>query len=306
MSQIVVLGSLNMDLVVAVPRLPGPGETVIGDRLHRVPGGKGANQATAAARLGGEVAMVGRVGEDEFGRELLDSLLAEGVDVSGVVSDGSEPTGVALIDVDAAGENSISVAPGANGKVGPEEVQRSLDRLSPAGLLMLQQEVPLDAVAEAARGAKALGVSVLLNAAPPRGANPDLLHAVDVLVVNETEVKELLGRRVYDVQSAVGAAAFAGVPTLIVTLGAAGALVCRGADAFTVEPFEVQAVDSTAAGDAFVGALAVALAEGKELQQAARLGAAAGAAAATRAGAHTSLPRRDDLVQMFGLDWDGN
>lgn len=293
-----------MDLVVALPRLPAPGETVIGDQLHRVPGGKGANQATAAARLGGEVAMVGRVGEDEFGGALLDSLRAEGIDISGVERDNSQPTGVALIEVDAAGENSIAVAPGANGAVGPEEVQRTLDRLPAGGLLVLQQEVPLAAAGTAARRAKALGASVLLNAAPPRGANPDLLRAVDVLVVNEAEAHDLLGRRVRDVRSAAEAAAFAGVPTLIVTLGAAGAVVCRGADAFQVKPFEVHPVDSTAAGDAFVGALAVALVEGKDLRQAARLGAAAGAAATTRAGAHTSLPRRDDLFQLFGVDWN--
>lgn len=306
MGRIVVLGSLNMDLIVTLPRLPRPGETIIGDRLNRVPGGKGANQALAAARLGGDVAMVGRVGEDEFGSTLLEGLRADGVDVSGVARDGSRATGVALIEVDAGGENSIAVAPGANGTVGDEEVRRTLERIRPDGLLVLQQEVRMEAVKDAARQANALGATVLLNAAPPHGADPDLLRSVDVLVINEAEAEELLGRRVHDTQFAAEAAAVAaatGIRTVIVTLGAAGAVVCRDAETFEVESVQVRAVDTTAAGDAFVGALAVALAEGKELRQAVRLGTVTGAAATMKFGAQTSLPRRNDLHELLGVDW---
>jgi ribokinase len=306
MGGIVVLGSLNMDLVVTLPRLPGPGETVIGDRLQKVPGGKGANQALAAARLGGEVAIVGRVGADEFGITIVEGLVAEGVDVCGVERDSSEPTGVALIEVDARGQNSIAVAPGANGRVGRWEVRRTLDRLRKDGVLVLQQEVPAEAVKDAARRAKELGASVVLNAAPRRGEDRELLRSVDVLVVNESEVQDFAGREVHDPESAAAAAAAVlamGVPAVVVTLGPAGAVAGQGSETFFVKAFGISPVDTTAAGDAFVGALVVALVEGKELRVAAQLGAAAGALAATKPGAQTSLPRRHDLRESFGVDW---
>jgi ribokinase len=294
--RIVVLGSLNVDLVARVPTLPRPGETALGDRLQTFTGGKGANQAVAAARLGAEVAMVGRVGTDAGGDLLLSALARDGVDVSGVARDGSEPTGTALIMVDAAGENLIAVAPGANGRVGPDEVARALAACGPGGLLVLQLEIPPAAVAAAVRS----GGRVLLNAAPAGELDRSLLRGVEALVVNEGEAAALLGRPMGGADAARELYA-AGAGLAVVTLGAAGAALCSPAGPAAVEAFPVEAVDTTGAGDAFTGALAVGLAAGWPLAEAARLASAAGAAAAARQGAQASLPWADDLERLFGV-----
>ena len=235
MGRIVVLGSLNTDLVTMVPHLPRPGETVLGDALHTFPGGKGANQAVAAARLGGRVSMVGRVGADPFGDALVDQLVDAGVDTRGVTRDPALPTGTALIVVDSAGQNQIAVAPGVNQAVGEEEVAGALAMLGPDDLLLVQLEVPLAAVREAVLQTRA---AVLLNAAPPL--------RLDVPVTSR---------------------------------------------------------EATCAGDAFVGALAVALTAGTPASAAVRLANAAGAAATTRRGAQSSLPSPSDLKRLFGIDW---
>ncbi len=304
MSRIVVLGSLNTDLVAQVPHLPRPGETVLGDRLRTFPGGKGANQAVAAARLGGLVSMVGRVGNDTFGTALLEQLASDGVDAAGVARDPQAPTGAALILVETGGQNQIAVVPGANLAVADGDVSRALELLADDSLLVLQQEIAFQAVEEAIRRSRA---RVLLNAAPPRPLGPDLLRRVDVLVVNETEAAALLfDRPVTGPALAADAARVAherGVALAVVTLGAAGAVFCDEDGPQLVDPFPVAAVDVTAAGDAFVGALAVALSAGVPARQAVRLANAAGAAAATRAGAQTSLPFPQDLKRLFGIDW---
>ena len=300
MGRIVVLGSLNTDLVTMVPHLPRPGETVLGDALHTFLGGKGANQAVAAARLGGRVSMVGRVGADPFGDALVDQLVDAGVDTRGVTRDPALPTGTALIVVDSAGQNQIAVAPGVNQAVGEEEVAGALAMLGPDDLLLVQLEVPLAAVREAVLQTRA---AVLLNAAPPLRLDGNLLQRLDV---NETEAEVLFARTVTGPEAAAevtSIARAAGVDLAIVTLGAAGAVFGDGRSSELVAPFRVQAVDATAAGDAFVGALAVALTAGTPASAAVRLANAAGAAATTRRGAQSSLPSPSDLKRLFGIDW---
>jgi ribokinase len=301
---IVVLGSLNVDLVAAVPALPRPGETALGDRLLTFTGGKGANQAVAAARLGGRVAMVGRVGADAGGDALVRQLERDGVDVAGVSRDDREPTGAALIMVDAVGENLIAVARGANGRVGAEEVARAVRAGDRGSVLVLQLEVPREAVTLAVEQARRAGRRVLLNAAPAAPLAPGLLAGLEALVVNESEAAALLGHPVADAAAGLAAARRlheAGVRLAVVTLGAAGAALCDADGRRLAEPFPVTAVDTTAAGDAFVGALAVGLASGRPAREAVRLANAAGAAAATRAGAQDSLPRPADLERLFGV-----
>lgn len=306
MARIVVLGSLNTDLVATVRHLPGPGETVLADALQTFPGGKGGNQAAAAARLGGVVRMVGRVGSDAYGQGLLASLEQDGVDTSGVARDSVAPTGTALILVDPRGENVIAVSPGANATLGEEEVERALEAVDQGGLLVLQLEIPATVVRQAIAGARRRGIRVLLNAAPVREFDPANIDGLDILVANEPETSVLVGRPVTDVPSATQAARVLhdrGVGVAVITLGAAGSVFCEDGRAERVEPFAVRAVDSTGAGDAFVGALAVALTAGVELGLALQYANAAGAGAASRPGAQSSLPRRADLARLFGLKW---
>jgi ribokinase len=304
--RIVVLGSLNVDLVAKVPHLPRPGETVMAESLQTFPGGKGANQAAAAARLGGTAAIVGRVGGDAFGTMLLESLERDGVNVSGVARDAAAPTGTALILVDPNGENVITVAAGANASLGGDEVRRALALLDPAGLLVLQLEIPPPVARAAIEGARRQHVRILLNAAPAGRLDPSLLAGLDILVTNEPETAAIVGWPVADTRSAENAAVELhqrGVALAVVTLGAAGSVFCLNGAAERVDPFAITAVDSTAAGDAFVGALAVALSDGVAVPGALRLANAAGAVAASRAGAQSSLPRRADLERLFGVRW---
>lgn len=306
MSRVVVLGSLNMDLVVALSRLPRSGETVIGDRLQRFPGGKGANQAVAAARLGADVAMVGRVGQDSFGDELLSSLISDGVSIDGVERDPVEPTGAALILVEDGGENMIAVARGAGRVVGDADVARATRPLQERDVLLLQLEIPLTAVTGAARAAKAAGARVILNAAPAAPLEAGLVSQLEVLVVNELEAEALLGRPAADLaqaEEAARAAVAMGAQSAVVTLGAAGAVLADRESIHRIKAQRVEAVDTTGAGDAFVGALAAALAAGAALVEAAELAGAAGAAAVTTPGAQASLPRAEDLQRLFGMEW---
>ena len=303
-----MLGSLNMDLVVRVHALPKPGDTVLGDRLLRVPGGKGANQAAAAARLGAQVRMVGRVGADAFGEDLLSGLAADGVDVSGVTRDNEEPSGAALIVVDASGQNQIAVAPGANGRVGEAEVERLRDGLGPGDIVVLQLEVPLAAVFETAAAARQVGARVMLNAAPSTPLAGGPVPEVDLLVVNEGEAVELAGLPVSGLAAAERAAARIGgwADSVAVTLGAAGAVLWNQGVATRIDPRHVEAVHATAAGDAFVGAVAFGLAAGWSMRRAVEVGVAAGAAAVTRLGAWSSLPRLADLRRLFGIEVPGS
>jgi ribokinase len=304
-ARVTVVGSLNMDLVARAPRIPQPGETIIGRDFRNVPGGKGANQAVAAARLGAEVSMVGRVGEDGFAEPLLENLAADGVDHTYVTRDGEAATGVALIVVDDAGENSIVVASGANARFSPADVEAAEGAVAKADVVLLQLESPLETVTRAAEVAHAHDVPVILNPAPAQQLPDTLLSLVDVLIPNESETALLSEMPVDDREEAEAAAAALlalGVGTVILTLGERGALLAQAEGATLVPAFSVDAVDTTAAGDAFVGGFAVALAEGRRHLEAVQWGNAAGALATTRMGAQLSLPTREAVEQLLSRD----
>lgn len=300
--RITVVGSLNMDLVAPAPKIPAPGETVIGGDLQTFPGGKGANQAVAAARLGAQVALVGRVGDDAFGAELRRILVADGVDVACVWETAVTPSGVALIVVDAQGQNSIVVAPGANMRLTPADVEAAAPVIQQAQALLLQLETPLETVWRAAELARAAGVAVILNPAPARPLPAELLALVDILIPNESETAALTGLPAGSAAELAAAAAHLraqGVGAVILTLGGRGALLATGNGARHFPAFPVaQVVDTTAAGDAFVGGLATAVASGLPIETAIIWGNAAGAIAVTRAGAQPSLPTREECEKM--------
>jgi ribokinase len=301
-ARITVVGSLNMDLLIRAPRIPGPGETIIGSEFHTVPGGKGANQAVAAARLGAQVSMVGRVGEDAFGQALLQNLEGDGIDHTNVTEDQDAATGVALIVVDDSGENSIVVASGANMRLSPADVDEAEATIANASALLLQLESPLETVIRAAELARAHGVPTILNPAPARPLPARLPTLIDALVPNETETALLSEMDTTDLSGAKAAARKlrqTGVGTVILTLGEQGALLA-GEDTSKVFPaFDVTPVDTTAAGDAFVAGFAVALAEGKPMAEAVRWGNAAGALSVTKLGAQQSLPTRLALEMLL-------
>jgi ribokinase len=301
-ARVTVVGSLNMDLVIRSPRIPRPGETIIGGQLQTIPGGKGANQAVAASRLEAQVSMIGRVGHDAFGNQLLKNLEGDGIDHTFVLRDRQAATGVALIVVDDAGENSIVVAPGANMRLSPADVEAAEIAIINADALLLQLESPLDTVARAAQIARTFGITVLLNPAPACSVPARLLALVDVLVPNESEAALLTGMPVGDLAQA-GAAARAlqqsGVGMVILTLGKRGALLAHGTDTEIFPAFDIQPVDTTAAGDAFAAALAVALAEGRTAVEAVQWANAAGGLATTRLGAQSSLPTRRAVDELL-------
>lgn len=301
-ARIAVVGSLNMDLIVRSPRLPQAGETIIGSEFQTLPGGKGSNQAVAAARLGGQVAMVGRVGNDGFGATLLETLREAGVNHDYVLMDERHPSGVALITVDDEGGNTIVVASGANMALTPEDVEQAEDIISAARVLLLQLEIPLPAVQRAAEIASANGVTVILNPAPARPIPDEIMQPVDILAPNESETMLLTGAPVTDDAEIISAAAAlreVGPETVILTLGARGALLSTAEYSSRLPSFSVNVVDTTAAGDAFLGGLAVALAEGCPLPDAVRWGNAAGALATTRPGAQPSLPHRHEVEALL-------
>lgn len=299
MAKILVVGSINMDLVVRVPHSPKAGETVLGGDFETYPGGKGANQAVAAARMGGEVTMVGRVGNDNFGDTLIQGLVENNIKTSYVIKDSEVSTGVAMIAVAADGENLIVVASGANYEVSPEDVANTRDIMRDTDLLLVQLECPIEAVAAAAELAKAYEIPVVLNPAPAQPLSKALLSNVDVLTPNETELMQLSGED--DLEKAIEKVLSLGVKNLVITLGANGARVVTDEIDQHIPAHEITAVDTTAAGDAFNGALAVALAEGKPLLEAVRYGMAAGALAATRPGAQPSLPARDAVENLIDI-----
>ena len=292
-SHIVVVGSINMDLVVRSPRIPQPGETILGTDFRTFPGGKGANQAVAAARAGGQVKMVGRVGQDEFGESLLNTLRKDGVDTTYVLPTAGVASGVALITVNDAGQNNIVVVPGANGKLTPDDIRAAEPAFEGAAVVVMQLEIPLEAAAEAITQARRHGAKVLLNPAPARPLTDELLAQVDYLIPNESELALLTG--IDNISLAADRLKSLGMSYLIVTLGSQGVLVLEEHSARRLLPHRVTVVDTTAAGDAFVGGFAVALTEGKNTLEAAAFGNATGALSVTRAGAQPSLPTRADL-----------
>lgn len=294
---IIVVGSLNMDLVVSTPRHPKIGETILGSGFHTFPGGKGANQAVAAARLSGRVCMIGRVGKDDFGQSLLTNARSDGIDTTFIREDNESPTGVALITVDQAGQNTIVVIPGANGKVNPQDITAAENAFQDAGFLLAQLECPLPAVTRAVAAAKDHSLQVVLNPAPAQPLDPVLLSQVDYLLPNQTELALLTGTE--DIQEALKKLHSLGTRNVIVTLGEQGVLISANGEQTHLPAHTVRVVDTVAAGDAFVGAFAVALTEGKSLMEAAAWGNAAGALSVTRPGAQPSLPKRDEFDQFL-------
>jgi len=300
MPKILVAGSLNADLVVRAPRFPQPGETISGEDLQVIPGGKGANQAVAAARLGADVSMLGRVGKDNFGDFLLDNLKANHVD-SRLVQRDDASTGTAIIVVDANGQNSIVLSPGANGKVAASDVEHA--SFSTFDLLLLQLEIPTPTVLSAAKLARENGVRVLLNPAPAKELPAELIALADFIIPNETELSLLTGMEVKDVPSAEKAARTLlerDAQNVIVTLGSKGALIVNKDTSSHVDTFKVDVVDTTAAGDAFIGGFAVSL-DSSSLLNAVRYACACGALATTRFGAQPSLPTKEEVERFMSL-----
>jgi ribokinase len=303
MAGITVVGSLNMDLVVEAERMPAAGETLRGRRFTLVPGGKGANQALAAARLGAKVALVGCVGDDPFADRLLSNLDALGVDLGGVRRVDGISTGVAAILVDKSGENRIIVIPGANGCVTPEDITRVEDQIASGHLLVLQLEVPMEAVKTAVQLATKHGTPVLLNPAPVMPLSDELLRQVTYLVLNESEARLLTGIDPVDearCRQAAQALRARGVKVVVLTLGSRGATLQSEHETIHVPALKVDVVDTTAAGDAFVGAFAVALIEGRQMREVTRFACAAGTLAVTRLGAQSSIPTRAEVETMLG------
>ena len=295
---IVVVGSLNMDLVMRLERVPEGGETLRGREFRTVPGGKGANQAVACARMGGRVMMVGQVGDDAYGRILCEGLAADGIDASAVKRHPAVGTGVAMILVEDNGQNRIILDAGANGALTGAHLDALRATIEGAGLLITQLEVPLPVVRHAVALARQAGVPVLLNPAPAAALEPGLLAQVDLLVPNESEAALLCGFPVTDLDTAYAAARqfrAQGVGRVLVTLGERGVAVVDGRGERHFPAFQVDAVDTTAAGDSFIGGLAIGLSEGLELDAALQLGQRASALCVTRAGAQPSIPYRREL-----------
>jgi len=299
MPDILVVGSLNADLVVRAPRFPQPGETISGGDLQVIPGGKGANQAVAAARLGANVSMLGRVGEDNFGDFLVDNLKQNYVDVSRVLRDDSS-SGTAIIVVDENGQNSIVLSPGANGKVTSADVESA--SFLHHDLILLQLEIPTSTVLRAAQRAKEKDMRVILNPAPAKEIPDELIALADYIIPNETELSLLTGQSVSDIHSAEKAAKQLlerGAKNVIVTLGSKGALIVNKEISKQVDIYKVEVVDTTAAGDAFIGGFAIKLLESASLPAAVQYGCACGALAATKFGAQPSLPTKEEVERFL-------
>ncbi|MBY0358675.1 MAG: ribokinase [Candidatus Obscuribacterales bacterium] len=304
MKQVVIVGSLNIDLVMQVARRPQPGETIIGESFNTFVGGKGNNQALAAARAGAQVVMIGKVGCDSFAETISKKLEEAGVNIQGLLRDPETTTGVADILVDATGENSICIAPQANGKLSPADIAQAEPLISSCGIMLLQLEIPMPTVISAAQLAKKHGLTVILNPAPAPKAQlpPELLSCIDILIPNQTEAELLTGLPAGDLLAAMEAGTKLqkqGIKQVLITMGEQGTLVVAENKVATMIPsFVVEAVDSTAAGDAFCGAFAAALAQESNLEKAVTFGCAAGALAATKLGAEPSLPQQSEIEKL--------
>ncbi|MFD7105847.1 ribokinase [Streptomyces celluloflavus] len=297
MYDVLVVGSANADLTVRVGRRPGAGETVLGTDLVESAGGKGANQAAAAARLGGRTALLARVGGDAYGELLLAAQRAAGTDVAPVIVDGAARTGTAMIIVGPDGDNSIVVSPGANAALTPQDVAAAADIIAGSAVLSLQLEIPMETVRAAAASAASVGTRVVLNPSPaPESLAPELLAAADPLVVNEHEARQLSGRADGEPGEWAHALRDQGARSVVITLGGDGALVLDASGIGEIPGVRVEAVDTTGAGDAFTGALATRLARGDGLADAARFAVRVGAAAVTKPGAQPSYPTLDELA----------
>jgi len=299
---IVVVGSSNTDMIIKMPRIPKPGETVLGGEFSTAPGGKGANQAVSAARAGGQVFFVARVGDDMFGEQAVEGFIQDGVDVENIIRDKNAPSGVAFIFVDKEGENSIAVASGANANLSPADIYAVDDVISSSAVLLMQLEIPIETVEAAVETAVEIagghGIQIILNPAPARALGDNILKHISILTPNESEAELLTGIKVEDEKGASEAANVLlakGVRTVIITLGSSGAYVACSDFKSIIPGFSVRAEDTTAAGDVFNGVLAVSLAERKSLPDAVRFSNAAAALSVTRLGAQPSAPKRGEI-----------
>ena len=300
-ANIVVVGSSNTDMIIKVPHIPKPGETILGGTFATAAGGKGANQAVAAARAGGDVSFIARVGDDMFGEEAIKGFQRDGLNIDHVITDTSAPSGVAEIFVAEDGENSIAVASGANLNLSPQDIMSAEDVIAKTDILVMQLEVPLETVYAAAKIAHDNGATVILNPAPAQTLNEEYFKYFTILTPNETETEILTGVTVSDEKSGEEAARLLiekGIETVILTLGRKGALMVSQNEVDHIPGFEVDAVDATAAGDVFNGTLAVALAEKRSLQEAISFANAAAALSVTKLGAQPSAPHRADIEKM--------
>ena len=296
--KIVVIGSCNTDMVINTERLPRPGETIIGGSFFMNAGGKGANQAVAAARLGGDVCFVAKVGNDHFGSHAIEQYKAEGIDVQQISIDSEQPSGVALIMVDNKGENCIAVASGANALLSPEEINRAEEAIDNGDIALMQLETPIETVEYAASMAHSKGKKVILNPAPALPLPETLLKNLYMIIANETEAEFISGIRITDMESVCRAADIIGdkgVENVVITLGSKGAFIKENGAYHKVPALKVKAVDATAAGDTFCGALCVALAEEKGILEAVEFANRCAAITVTRMGAQSSLPYRSEV-----------
>ncbi len=297
-TMITVIGSLNMDLVTYASRLPKIGETIIGKSFKQLPGGKGANQADAIAKLGVAVKMVGCIGKDELGDKLINALQKDGVDTTYVATVKEISTGIAAITVDAEGKNCIIVVPGANSMLAIQKIQKAFKAIEEASVVVAQLEVPIETVKYSLKAAKQLGKTTILNPAPAVKMDDEMLACVDILIPNETELEAISGIKIRtddDLYTAAQLLIAKGVRELIITLGEKGCIHLNRHGSSTYKAFKVKAVDTTAAGDGFIGALAVAISEGKTLADAIVFATAVGALTVTKEGAQSALPLRTEV-----------
>ena len=300
--KIVIVGSINTDMIVKVPRIPKTGETILGGKFSTAAGGKGANQAVAAARAGGDVTFIARVGNDMFGKQALEDFESNNINAKYIKTDNAEPSGVALIFVDEKGENSIAVASGANARLSHRDVTEAEEVIKSADILLMQLETPMESVKRAAKIAKEAGVKVILNPAPACPLDNTLLSTLYVITPNESEAELLTDISVTDFPSAEKASFILldrGVEVAIITMGIKGALIKTRELTKIVPGFKVNAVDSTAAGDVFNGSLVVAMAEGKTLEETVQFANAAAALSVTKLGAQPSAPKRVEIERML-------
>ena len=300
MKKICVIGSLNMDLVVNVDTMPKKGQTLIGSAFKEVPGGKGANQAVAMARLGGDIRMIGKVGKDSFGETLINQLKDDKVKVDYIHREDCS-SGVAMITVDKNAENSIVVAPGANFRVLEEDIDKCIDAIDESDIVVLQLETPINTIKYALEKSKKLGKYTILNPAPAVKLEDNIIENVDLLTPNETELEILSGVKIEsedDIKKAAHVMIEKGVKQLIVTLGSKGSLYIDKDNIKLRKPYKVEAIDTTAAGDSYTGALAVALAKNKDIDEAMDFATKVGALAVTKEGAQSSLPTMEDVANF--------
>lgn len=300
--KIIIIGSSNTDMVAKTTHLPAPGETVLGGDFFMAPGGKGANQAVAAARLGGNVTFIAKLGNDIFGKQAISQYEKEGIDTKYIVTDAAEPSGIALITVDANGENCIVVASGANVHLKPNDIRPAEKEMGNTSCILMQLEIPLETVQYVTRKAVEKNIPVILNPAPAQPLPDELLQHIHILTPNQKEAEKLTGIPVVDNASAEAAAqalAAKGIRIVIITLGKSGALILDQGQIEWVPAPEVHAVDTTAAGDVFCGSLAVALSENKTIKDSVTFACAAAALSVTKMGAQTSAPTRHEVDQFL-------